>query len=209
MIQSRTETEDTIRMLAERFPKCFFEDPKMRLPLSKDILADLQHEGLTSPSFRSAVEWYQGNFGYQYTLRAGSKRVNLDGREVGTVTEQEQRDAEKYVTERKRIQRENNLNLPIATMTSLHKAGKITDDVLRKVTLPHAVLRTTPMDVDKPNPLTRLMALVEGVARALTDTADPALRTAFGIAGLKAIAAEVQAQIEKMQKLNGGSHEGL
>ena len=64
------------------------------------------------------------------------------------------------------------------------------------------------MDADKPNPLARLMALVEGVARALTDANDPALRTAFGIAGLKAVAAEVQAQIEKMQKLNGGSHEG-
>jgi hypothetical protein len=195
-------------MLAERFPKCFSEDPKMRRPLSKDILADLQHEGLTSPSFRSAVEWYQGNFGYQYRLQAGAKRIDLDGREVGTVTEQEQRDAEKYVTERKRIQRENNLTLPIATMTSLHSARKITDDVLRKVTLPCVIRRTTTMDADKPNPLARLMALVEGVARALTDANDPALRTAFGIAGLKAVAAEVQAQIEKMQKLNGGSHEG-
>ena len=208
MTPNRTGSEDIIQMLAQRFPKCFFESPKLRRSLKKDILADFQLEGFASPTFRLAIAWYEGNFGYQYALQAGAKRIDLDGKEVDTVTEQEHRDAEKYIAERKRMQRENNLNLPIATMASLHKAGKITDDVLRKVTLPHAVLRTTPMDVDKPNPLTRLMALVEGVARALTDTADPALRTAFGIAGLKAVAAEVQAQIEKMQKLNGGSHEG-
>jgi sRNA-binding protein len=201
MLPTRTESEDTIRMLAERFPKCFFEDPKMRRPLKKDILADLQHDGLLASSFRSAVGWYQGNFGYQYALQAGARRIDLDGKEVDTVTEQEQRDAEKYIAERKRAQRENNLNLPIATMTSLHKAGKITDDTLRKVTLPHAAPRTTTMDAD--SPLTRLMTLIEGVDRALTDTTNPTLRTTFGIAGLKAVAAEVQAQIEKMQKVNG------
>jgi hypothetical protein len=62
------------------------------------------------------------------------------------------------------------------------------------------------MDVD--SPLARLMALVEGVDHALTDRADPALRAAFGLAGLKAVAAEVQAQIEGMQKANGtGSYD--
>jgi sRNA-binding protein len=195
MIPNRTESEDTIRVLADRYPKCFFEDPKMRRPLSKDILADLQREGLLSPSFRSAVGWYQGNFGYQYTLQAGAKRVDLDGKEVDTVTEQEQREAEKYITERKRGQRENYQNLAIPMTTSLQKAN----DTLRRV--PYAATRTTTMDAD--GPLSRLMALVEGVDRALTDTTDPALRAAFGLAGLKAVAAEVQAQIEKMQKLNG------
>jgi sRNA-binding protein len=198
MIPSRTESEDTIRTLAERFPKCFSEDPKMRRPLKKEILADLQREGLLAPSFRSAVGWYQGNFGYQYALQAGAKRIDLDGREVGTVTEQEQRDAEKFIAERKRIQRENS-NLAIPMTTSLHK----TNDTLRRAA---PTARTTTMDAD--SPLARLMALVEGVDRALTDTADPALRAAFGLAGLQAVAAEVQAQIDSMQKLNGTGSNG-
>jgi sRNA-binding protein len=197
MIPTRSESEDAIRMLAERYPKCCFEDPKMRRPLKKDILADLQREGLLAPSFRSAVGWYQGNFGYQYMLQAGNKRIDLDGKEVDTVTEQEQRDAEKYIAERKRVQRENHSNLAIPMTTPLHKAN----DTLRRATAPHTATRTTTMDVD--SPLARLMALVEGVDRALTDTADPALRAAFGLAGLKAVAAEVQAQIDRMQKVNG------
>jgi sRNA-binding protein len=199
MITNRTESEDTIHMLAERFPKCFSEDPRMRRPLKKDILVDLQREGLLAPSFRSAVGWYQGNFGYQYALQAGAKRIDLDGKEVDTVTEQEQRDAEKYIAERKRMQRENHQNLAIPVTTSLHK----TNDTVRRATPSHAAARTTTMDVD--SPLHRLMALVEGVDRALTDTADPALRAAFGLAGLKAVAAEVQMQIEAMQKLNGAA----
>jgi sRNA-binding protein len=66
---------------------------------------------LLAPSFRSAVSWYQGNFEYQYALQAGNRRIDLDGKEVDTVTEQDQRDAEKYIAERKRLQRENNPNL--------------------------------------------------------------------------------------------------
>jgi DNA-binding CsgD family transcriptional regulator len=52
---------------------------------------------------------------------------------------------------------------------------------------------------ERSSPLARLMALVKGVDSALTDTADPTLRTTFGLAGLKAIAAEVQTQIAEMQ----------
>jgi sRNA-binding protein len=206
MLPSRTESEDTIRMLAEQFPKCFFEDPKMRRPLKKDILADLQRDGLLAPSFRSAVGWYQGNFGYQYTLQAGAKRIDLDGKEVDTVTEQEQRDAEKYIAERKRVQRENYQNLAIPMTTLLRKNGNTTDNALRRAALAHTVAETKTMDAN--GPLARLMALVEGVDRVLTDTADPTLRVTFGLAGLKAVATEVQAQIEKMQELNGGESPG-
>jgi sRNA-binding protein len=176
-------------------------DPKMRRPLKKDILADLQREGLLAPSFRSAVGWYQGNFGYQYTLQAGTKRIDLDGKEVDTVTKQEQRDVKKYIAERKRVQRENHSSLAIPMATSLHQIN----NTLKGAAPFRAAARTPTMDVG--SPLARLMALVEGVDRALTDTANLTLRTTFGLAGLQTVAAEVQAQIEKIQKLNGGSHE--
>jgi len=58
---------------------------------------------------------------------------------------------------------------------------------------------TKMMNANSSSPLARLMALVKGVDSALTDTADPTLRATFGLAGLKAIAAEVQARIEEMQ----------
>jgi sRNA-binding protein len=177
-------------MLAQRFPKCFFESPKLRRPLKKDILTDLQLEGFASPTFRSAIAWYEGNFGYQYALQAGAKRIDLDGKEVDTVTEQEHHDAEKYIAERKRMQRENNPNSAVTTSNAMN-------NVLRKA--PHAV------PASSSGPLARLTSLVEGVDRALTDTTDPTLRATFGIAGLKAVAAEVQAQIDRMQKDNGAA----
>jgi sRNA-binding protein len=185
MIPSRTESEEIIQALALRFPKCFFENPKLRRPLKKDILADLQLEGFSSPSFRSAIEWYKGNFGYQYRLQAGEKRIDLDGKEVDTVTELEQRKAEEYVAERKRGQRDNHQNLAGSPM--------ISHSTPRKGALPPAA------PASSPGPLARLKALVEGVDRVLTDTTDPTLRATFGVAGLQTVAAEVQAQIEKMQ----------
>jgi hypothetical protein len=55
------------------------------------------------------------------------------------------------------------------------------------------------MNPHSSSPLARLLALVTGVDCVLTDTADPTLRATFGLAGLKAIAAEVQARVEEMQ----------
>ena len=88
---SREENEDVIRKLAEKYPKCFFVDPRQRRPLKKNILADLQNDGFPAAyePMSAAIEWYMSHFSYRYALEAGAKRVDLNGKEVGTVTEQE------------------------------------------------------------------------------------------------------------------------
>lgn len=38
------EREDYVKYLVDKFPKCFFEDPERRLPLKKNIVADLERQ---------------------------------------------------------------------------------------------------------------------------------------------------------------------
>ena len=56
----RKELEDCLLMLAERYPRCFFVNPRLRQPLKKNIEADLQKDGFASPELISAsVDWYK------------------------------------------------------------------------------------------------------------------------------------------------------
>ena len=131
---NREENEETIRMLVDRYPKCFFADPRLRRPLKKNITADLQQDGLpaTYELIAGAVEWYQSHFGYQYSLETGARRINLNGKEVGTVTEQEHLAAEKKVKEGKAFlaERKN------ATLQTLYATDQIRDDHLKKLDAP-------------------------------------------------------------------------
>ena len=78
-------------MLAERYPRCFFVNPRLRQPLKKNIEADLQKDGFATAELISAsVAWYKSHISYQYNLETGAKCLDLDGKEVGTVTELEQ-----------------------------------------------------------------------------------------------------------------------
>jgi sRNA-binding protein len=88
---NREESEEVVRKLAESYPKCFFVDPKMRRPLKNNILADLQKDGFPAAYelLSAGLHWYQSHFGYQYSLQAGARRIDLTGKEVSTVTEQE------------------------------------------------------------------------------------------------------------------------
>jgi ProP effector len=110
---NREENEETIRMLVDRYPKCFFADPRLRRPLKKNITADLQQDGFpaTYELIAGAVEWYQSHFGYQYSLETGARRINLNGKEVGTVTEQEHLAAEKKIKEARRFSRKERTQL--------------------------------------------------------------------------------------------------
>jgi ProP effector len=96
----RQELEDYLLRLAERYPRCFFVNPRLRQPLKKNIEADLQKDGFASPELISAsVDWYKSHISYQYSLQIGAKRLDLDGKEVGTVTELEQRAARMKILE--------------------------------------------------------------------------------------------------------------
>jgi hypothetical protein len=100
---TRDDSEFVIRMLAEHYPKAFFEEPRQRRPLKQNILPDI----LADKNFEvepnlitAAIDWYTGHLGYDYALSTpGSKRVDLDGREIGTVTEQEALFAQQRIDE--------------------------------------------------------------------------------------------------------------
>jgi sRNA-binding protein len=107
--QKRTDSENVIRMLCDSYPRCFSE--KQRRPLKQDITADI----IKDPDFKvapelttAAVEWYESHISYSHAMSvAGSKRIDLDGREVGTMTEQEAISARQKITELMRSETNN------------------------------------------------------------------------------------------------------
>ena len=94
---NREESEEGVRILAKTYPRCFFEQPEQRRPLKKNIIDDLIKDGapMAPELITASVEWYQTHLGYQLCLLAGRKRVDLHGNDAGTVTEYEQRVAQK------------------------------------------------------------------------------------------------------------------
>lgn len=88
---------EIIVALGDHFPKCFFDDPKLRRPLKKDIVADIEARGipeLSELSIQDAVDWYTSHYGYyKGTAMAGTPRIDLDGQRCGSVTPAEAREA--------------------------------------------------------------------------------------------------------------------
>src|SRR5947207_1439020 len=133
----RQELEDSIQKLAERYPRCFFVNPRLRQPLKKNIEKDLQKDGFATPELISAsVAWYKSHISYQYNLETGAKCLDLDGKEVGTLTELEQRAARMKIQEinERRVERAP-LN-PIITMSNLVTARRISEGQLKKIDAP-------------------------------------------------------------------------
>ena len=133
----RQELEDSIQKLAERYPRCFFVNPRLRQPLKMNIEKDLQKDGFATPELISAsVAWYKSHISYQYNLETGAKCLDLDGKEVGTVTELEQCAARMKIQEinERRVERAP-LN-PIITMSNLVTARRISEGQLKKIDAP-------------------------------------------------------------------------
>jgi sRNA-binding protein len=158
MYISREDSEHAIRVLAERYPRCFFQEPRLRRPLKHDIIADLQQDGcpLANELMIAALNWYQGAFAYLYALQAGARRFDLDGNEVGTVTPQEASEAIRQI-------QEANARNATKTLIGLHNAGRIPDDQLKK-------LDASPLPVlkSKATMAPELMRVQEAVAAANT-----------------------------------------
>src|ERR1700747_278396 len=133
----RKELEDCLLMLAERYPRCFFVNPRLRQPLKKNIEADLQKDGFASPELISAsVDWYKSHISYQYNLETGAKCLDLDGKEVGTVTELEQRAARMKILEINERRAERATLNPIRTVSNLVTARRISEGQLKKIDAP-------------------------------------------------------------------------
>jgi hypothetical protein len=47
---NREEKEEGLRILVETYPKCFFAPPHLRRPLKRNIIADLQRDGVAMAS---------------------------------------------------------------------------------------------------------------------------------------------------------------
>jgi hypothetical protein len=135
--------DSVIALLAKQYPACFFAEPKLRRPLKETILADLLDAGLplTIEEIVEAVHWYRFSFGYQYALQAGTKRVDLTGKEAGTVTPTEQRAAELYIAKRREEMQARDLPPAVKPPIDLHKGRKIPDHALRNITVFPAPLK--------------------------------------------------------------------
>src|SRR6266508_1884325 len=114
---TRQDSEEVVHMLAEKYPKCFFDDPRMRRPLKLNIIADLQQDGLpvALELLSAGMDWYQSHFSYQYALQAGAKRIDLNGKEVEKVNKKKQDKSQKKIKDdqQKRISRTQYATDPI------------------------------------------------------------------------------------------------
>lgn len=177
MMPTRENSEATIQLLAEHYPKCFFIDPKQRLPLKKNITGDLQQDGVPVARVQliSAIEWYQSHYGYQHSLQAGVKRIDLLGKETTPVTEQEAIRAQNYIRERKERQ-------PQLFTKPTEEPMKITKPSLHEL-----------------DPLASVQTLLDGVRNAMTVQPE-ALRCPLAVAGLRVVIAEIEKTIGGLAK---------
>jgi sRNA-binding protein len=74
--------KETITILAEPYPKTFFEDGKRRRPLKINIVSDIERQNrpeLIDSNVGGAVDYYTHEWGYLGNITAGSPRLDLDG----------------------------------------------------------------------------------------------------------------------------------
>jgi sRNA-binding protein len=76
-------------MLSEQYPRCFFEEPRLRQPLKKNIIADIDPTKFPAGiDFAGAINWYCGHYGYLKCVSVpGVRRLDVDGNAVDTVTQ--------------------------------------------------------------------------------------------------------------------------
>ena len=102
---TRDDNENVVRMLCDNYPKCFFENPRHRRPLKKDIAMDVLKDGsldVAPEMIHAAVDWYKSHVGYHIVSSTPrTKRIGLDGKDAGTITEPEAIAAQQEVTPQK------------------------------------------------------------------------------------------------------------
>jgi sRNA-binding protein len=184
----------------------FFFEPRQRKPLKKGIVADLQKEG--SPEAHEllarAVDWYQSHFGYLYALQAGAKRINLHGKEVGTVTEQEHYAAQIQIKQAKQRLDERNRNDSVKNLLSLHANARISTDHIKKLDAPPlAKPKEAPMKakyISSTAPELEQVYEAVAAANALMTGERDALRSAMAAAALGVVINEAQRVINRFQE---------
>ena len=170
----REQLEDFVNELAFSYPKCFFENGRFKRPLKKNIILDLEKDGMLDAERRvAALGFYTHDWNYEWKLEAGAKRIDLDGKEVGTVTETEDREAKERVraARQEKNQTSNNIRVEVATLARREMATAPTFNQSEKAAA-YA-------------PLGRLRNPWENLEHISTNTDDSALRDALIVAALQ------------------------
>jgi sRNA-binding protein len=94
---NKSDADEYIRLLAERYPACFVEVGKNRRPLKKNIIDDLRQREphWDEYAMQQVLGLYMSHWGYLYAMTPGAWRVDLDGKQVEKITQQEADEAEK------------------------------------------------------------------------------------------------------------------
>ena len=111
------------------------------------------------------------------------------------MTATEQRNAEKYIAERKQGKKSGS---PVAVAIDLRRAGKITGDALRKIDVPPPSKMTAKSE-EESDDLVQLQLPIDALRRALRENPEP-LRTAFAIAGLQVVIDVALKIIDELKK---------
>jgi sRNA-binding protein len=188
-ITKRQESENVIRMLAEYYPKCFFENPRLRKPLKKNIADDLKFDRdlqVAPELIDAAVDWYQSHIGYQMQEAcAGAKRLGLNGEAAGAVTPSEATVAQQEVDRINHAKNAQRNSDPIEVLREMHATGRISDDGVKKLDAitahkPPKASTIVPEFIPLQESLTTANAAVAGIS-------DPSMRLAVA----KAVLGEV------------------
>jgi sRNA-binding protein len=195
---SRTDSENVIRMLCDSYPRCFSE--RQRRPLKQNITADIIRDkdfAVAPEMITAAVEWYESHISYDYAMSiAGSKRFDLDGHEVGTVTEQEALCAKQKIDEfnKKRTEQRTALS-PVRVLGEMHANGQISDCAVKKLDATPMTLSPTPRSKTAAPAAPEFAQLYEtlaGANAAVVGISDPELRAAVAKTSLDVVIKKFQ-----------------
>jgi sRNA-binding protein len=199
----REYLEEAIRKLAAAYPKCFFEDPRLRRPLKTTIESDLRKDGVDEETI-AGVNFYISAWTYQRALQAGAERVDLNGKKAGVVTEQEQLNAQNRVREEQEERaRRNNAEhgvrkRPVADLLALHAAERALTNQPSDITASEEEQQLMKSPKSAPA-LTRLQMLLQSVNTILSDTEDELLRPALAAAALRVLVREAERTIASLE----------
>ena len=200
---SRDEVENVVRMLCDHYPSCFFENPKHRRPLKKDIAIDLikdENFKVEPDMIRAAVDWYKSHIGYKIAKStAGVKRIDLKGKSVGTITKSEALYAQQEVARiNKSIIAKRSPTVEVAELNNRKiPSGGTTDEGVKKLdaTIPRSN-KAAPIAPE----FTQLHDTFGSANAAVISVSDPAMRLAVAKATLDEVIKRAQQVKDELAK---------
>jgi ProP effector len=100
-----TKSKDVIAYLTEQFPECFSikgDAKPLKIGIFEDLAKRLENDDKVSKTrLRTALRHYTNSWRYLHSIKAGSQRVDLDGKSVEAVTEEHQQHAQETLKESK------------------------------------------------------------------------------------------------------------